>query len=112
METLETPFLSNYVVFLLHIIAPLPYAIQLTVMSNIASISWNTTWDEYVIEEYSMADDLVRHWTTDNRLMSSFNLSSATSEKVKLSICPDVHINFTIGNIQVSVLIVSYFVIV
>ena len=30
------------------------------------------TWDEYVIEEYSLTDDLVRKWTAENRYMSPF----------------------------------------
>ena len=75
---------------------PLPSAIQLTIATNIGSISWNCSWDVYLIEEYSRSDDLIRNWTTSNRLIASYNLSN-TTENVKISICAIISLNFTVG---------------
>ena len=64
-----------------------------------------------MIEEYSLTDDLIRKWTTGNRQMSPFNLSSAT-EKIKLLVCQNLHKNFTIVRIKFSFLYVCYLVVI
>ena len=78
-------------------IDPLPSTTQLTVISNIiVSISWNSSWDEYLITEYSRRDEFIRNWTTSNGLNVPYNLSN-TTEKVMISICPIINLNFTVG---------------
>jgi len=49
-----------------------------------------------LIEEYSRSGYLIKNWTTDNRHMTPFHLGSATN-KVIVSVCPDLHVNFTVG---------------
>ena len=43
-----------------------------------------------------MSDDLIRNWSTSNTLITPYNLSNAT-QKVKVSICPIISLNFTVG---------------
>jgi len=77
---------------------PLPSFIQLNINSNYnISISWNSTWEEYLIVEYSRNEGWIRNWTTDNTLMTPFNLTNAT-DIVKMSVCPDRYVNFTISS--------------
>ena len=70
--------------------------IQLIITSNIVSISWNSSWDKYLIEEYSRNYVLIRNWTTSNRINTQHNLSNVT-EKVKISICLISNLKFTLG---------------
>ena len=84
----------------LFFIDPLPSAIQLTITTNSVSISWNSSWDIYLIKEYSRSDDFIRNWTTSNRFIAPYNLSN-TTEKVEISICPNISLNFTVGKTRI-----------
>ena len=93
---LDLDITSCYVVACIFSIDSLPSTTQLIVVLNIVFISWNSSWDEYLIEEYSRSDDLSTIWTTCNRINTPYNLNNAT-EEVKISICPIISFNITVG---------------
>ena len=75
---------------------PLPSYVKVKLSSSNILLSWNSTWDEFYVEEFSYTNSCIRNWTTPNHLLEPFLLSSIT-RRVRISVCLDDFVEFNIG---------------
>jgi len=43
---------------------------QVYLQDNFIFLSWNSSWDEYYVEEITARNEVIKNWTTTNRLKS------------------------------------------
>jgi len=79
-----------------YVLDPLPSIAKLYLQNDAIFLSWNSSWDEYYVEEITTVNVVTKNWTTNNRLKSYYMIGS-NSTIIRISVCPQHYVEFNIS---------------